>query len=148
MFQEKRVNERFLARDGTCGTFTLPRYSYHLLVGQVLDISRGGFCIKYLSNGDGYRMDESVLVNMFYGDRFINSTRVIPCKVVRDVSVMNSPNGCLSIRKCGLKYYPMTRTQLDDLDRFIDVCSEKMEGKMNPANLSHAIEFGSHSLGA
>lgn len=146
MFQERRAEKRFPAREGTCGTFILPKYTYHLLVGQVLDISRGGVCIKYLSNGDGYKINESVQVNMFCADHPVVGTGGIPCKVAYDRSVKDSPNGRLTIRKCGLKYDLLTRSQLHNLECFINACTRKAEMDKGVMDLSRAMEIRSHSL--
>lgn len=146
MFQERRTNNRFPAREGTCGTFILPKYYSHTLVGQVLDISRGGVCIKYLSTGDGYRINDSVQVDMFCADRPVVGTGLILCRIVYDMRVKDNPNGYLTIRKCGLKFDLLAKTQLYNLECFINTCSMKKEKGMGAVNLGQAMELRSHSL--
>jgi len=146
MFQERRAHERIPTREGTSSTFSMPKFSYYMLVGQVLDISHGGVGIKYLSNGNGYRANESVQVNMFCADNPIISSGVIPCIIAYDKSVRDNLNGYLTIRKCGLKYGFLTRAQLHSLECFINTCTWKAE--LNKANVSlgHAVKLKSRSL--
>jgi hypothetical protein len=110
---ERREHKRFRVQNGVYVTFKNNYYK----VGQLINISKGGFAFLYIANGE--KINGRFNVDLFSGtDTFY--LRNIPLKTISDFSQDNEPpfiHG--KIRRCGGQFDKLTQTQKIQLDYFI-----------------------------
>jgi hypothetical protein len=122
MFKDLRVHKRFRAREGACASFMNPEFSPSTRIGQVLDMSRGGIALKYLSNREGYEKGQPILIELFNVSNPVLTTGEIPCRVVYDVPLTDNPPDSMNIRRCGMAFGRMSNLQSCHVDHFIATC--------------------------
>jgi len=116
MFEEKRKFRRFKAKEGAFAAFIRPNELVNM--GQVLDISIGGLCIRYLATNNGHHGCTSIKV-FGSNDRFIHVDK-IECKVVYDHEIPEGSWEQISTRRCGVEFESLSIRHLSILQEFID----------------------------
>lgn len=122
MFTDSRVHKRFQAREGACASFMNSGLSPATRIGQILDMSKGGIALKYLSNRDGYKKGRSILIELFNVSNPVLSTGKIPCRVVYDIPLTDNPADSMNIRRCGMEFGTLSNLQSCHVDHFIATC--------------------------
>jgi c-di-GMP-binding flagellar brake protein YcgR len=111
MFEEKRKFKRFKGKKGASAAFI--RHNEIINTGQIIDISMGGLCVRYLST-KGDREECSEIKIFGSNARFIHVDRV-QCRIVHDQEV---PEYCWG--RCGVEFENLSRRHLSMLQDFID----------------------------
>jgi hypothetical protein len=86
-------------------------------VGQIMDISLGGLSFHYIVNGeDPHRSLQMDILLAYQGIRI----KKIRFKAISDIRIANkSPFSPLLIRRCGVRFGPLTEEQKSQLENFI-----------------------------
>jgi hypothetical protein len=110
---EKRKHKRFKAQEGI---YVILKNDYYKL-GQLINISKGGFAFLYITNGE--KINGRFNVDIF-SCTDVSYLRNIPFKTISDFSQDNEPpfiHG--EIRRCSGQFDNLTQTQKIQLDYFI-----------------------------
>lgn len=103
--QRYRVKENALALD-------------HAVIGQILNLSRGGLMFRYLADLYDFKGTLAELDVYFAGDGL--SMRRVPCRAVFNEAVENEmPFSSLSMRQCGVEFGELTLQQEAQLQHII-----------------------------
>jgi hypothetical protein len=110
---ERRKNKRFLAQEGAFAVIG-PEFTK---LGQIMDISRGGFAFRYIVTGS--QENGAVEADIFLaGDGFY--LEKIPIKPIWDLKIPKKfSNGSLPMRRCGVQFRDLTHHQRSQLEYFI-----------------------------
>ncbi|MFZ2445531.1 MAG: PilZ domain-containing protein [Syntrophobacteraceae bacterium] len=116
MPDEKRKHKRFKGKEGAFAAFLRPNELINL--GNIVDISMGGLCVRYLSTADAGT--ECAGIKIFGSNgRFIHVDKV-ECKVVYDVEIPEGSWEQLSTRRCGVQFANLNVRQKTMLQDFIE----------------------------
>lgn len=113
--EERRTHTRYKVREGAYAALSPDSTK----MGQIVDISRGGLCFRYIVPKE--QSDDTSETHVFVGDEGIYLEKM-PNIVVEDISVENSAFGQRSmraIRQRRVRFGLLTRNQLAQLDYFI-----------------------------
>lgn len=113
---EKRKHKRHKGKDGAFAVFLRPDEFINL--GQILDISLGGLCVRYLSTRAPEGKCSGIKIFGSNG-RFIHVDK-LPCHVVYDVEIPEDSWEQLSCRRCGVQFDNLNVRHLSMLQDFID----------------------------
>jgi PilZ domain len=116
MPDEKRKHKRFKGKEGAFAAFLRPNELVNL--GNVVDISMGGLCVRYLSTADAGIEVAGIKIFGSNG-RFIHVDRV-ECKVVYDVEIPEVSWEQLSTRRCGVQFENLSVRHMTRLQDFIE----------------------------
>jgi hypothetical protein len=116
MSEEKRKFKRFKGKEGAFAAFIRPNELINL--GQVIDISLGGLCFRYLATSDASTECSGIKIFGSNG-RFIHVEKV-DCTIIYDQEIPNGSWEQLSTRRCGVRFENMTIRQQSMLQDFID----------------------------
>ncbi|MGO9530844.1 MAG: PilZ domain-containing protein [Syntrophobacteraceae bacterium] len=111
MFEEKRKFKRFKGKEGAFAAFIRP--SGGMTMGQILDISMGGLCVRYFSI-EGDKEVRSEIKIFGSKNRFIHVNKV-QCRIVYDQEVPEYSWG-----RCGVEFKNLSVDDLAMLQDFID----------------------------
>ena len=114
---ERRETTRLLP---TKETYVAMRPDF-VRLGKVLDISRGGLCIQYMSKDDGVQSGVKLDVDLFIGGNGFYLPD-IECKLVhlrQTEQTRHSPVGMVSCR-CGMQFLELSPPQQEQLQLFIE----------------------------
>jgi len=146
MFEKKISNCPQTMQEAYC-IFTDPGLSDYAIMGEILDISLDGICMKYLSNkGGGLKNDEFIKVRLLHAGNSDMSTGLIQCRIVCDEPVMDRPSGYIRERRCDLKFDQQKGMPLYSLENFIQRFTINEQDGPPPVNLARMIESRSCSL--
>ena len=110
---ERRKYKRFLVQEGA---YALLKNTSSKL-GQIKNISRGGFAFSYIV--DGEQMNELFKVDIFITEKGYY-LKDVPSKKISDFHVENKlPFSTFSIRQAGIQFRELNESQLSQLDNFI-----------------------------
>jgi len=94
-----------------------PRDDELLVLGNIIDISMGGVCVRYLSteklNPDCRR------IKLFGSNDIFIHLDQMDCNIVHDKDVSPGALDQLDARMCGVRFYNMSSRQADMLREFI-----------------------------
>ncbi len=112
---EKRKHRRFQVLEGAYAALYLDNGS--LMIGQIQNISKGGFAFRYVGNGEqaegSYKVDIFASNNDFY-------LKNLPFETISDVYIdFETPFSTTSSRQCGGQFGEITQSQMFQLDYFI-----------------------------
>lgn len=116
MDAERRVKKRFRPKRRTFIVFK-PQF---VMLGKILDISKGGLCCQYLAKEDQIGETVAIEADIFIGDNGYYLPDLF-CKMVWDTESKEEvtfPVGFQS-RRCGLQFAKLTKKQKDKLDHYI-----------------------------
>lgn len=113
---DKRKYKRNKGKDGAFAVFVRPDEFINL--GQILDISMGGLCVKYLSTREPEGGCSEVKIFGSNG-RFIHVDK-LPCHIVYDMEIPEGSWDQLSSRRCGVQFEDLNVRHLSMLQDFID----------------------------
>jgi hypothetical protein len=116
MSVDKRKYRRFKGKEGAFAVFLRPHEFINL--GQVLDISLGGLCVKYLSTEVPEGGCSEIKIFGANG-RFIHVDK-LPCHIVYDVEIPEGSWDQFSSRRCGIQFDNLNVRHLSMLQDFID----------------------------
>jgi hypothetical protein len=116
MFEQKRRFKRFKGKEGAFAAFISPDELINM--GQVLDISMGGLCVRYLSTHQDSGENSEIKIFGSNG-RFIHLDRV-QCRIVYNHEVPEGSWDRISIRRCGVEFENLSAKHLATLQEFID----------------------------
>ncbi len=116
MFEEKRKFKRFKGKEGAFAAFIRPNELINM--GQVLDISMGGLCVRYLSSNEAN--NECVEIKIFgSNDLFIHLDKV-QCRIVYDREIPEGSWEQIGTRRCGVEFKDLSVKHLSMLGDLID----------------------------
>ena len=124
MSKDTRKHRRFRGKEGEFAAFLRPNELVNL--GQIVDISLGGLCVRYLSTKE-LEKDQSEIKIFGSNGRFIHVDRV-KCKVVYDVELPDGTWNQLSMRRCGVEFNRLTVRHLTLIQDFIQHFTEGDQG--------------------
>ena len=113
---ERRKNKRYKAIEGAYAAISPNSQK----LGQIIDISMGGVCFKYIdTSNDGQndrtQQEDSIFlstVGYYIGD--------LPIKIVGDYAVTNAPSfSSMKVKKMHIQFTDFSVKQLFDLDYFL-----------------------------
>lgn len=113
---ERRRNKRFQAVEGAYAAIS-PNSQ---ILGQIIDISMGGICFKYIDSSDEDKdehpqREESIFLSSmgyYVGD--------LPFRTVSDYQVVNAPSfSSMKVRKKHVQFIDLSFKQLFDLDHYL-----------------------------
>ena len=113
---ERRKNKRYKAIEGAYAAISPNSQK----LGQIIDISMGGVCFKYIDTSndgqnDGTQQEDSIFlstVGYYIGD--------LPIKIVGDYAVTNAPSfSSMKVKKMHIQFTDFSVKQLFDLDYFL-----------------------------
>jgi hypothetical protein len=120
MSDDNRKHARYRGKEGAFAAFLRPNELVNL--GQIVDISMGGLCVRYLSTNE---LDQDNAEIKIFGSngRFIHVDRV-QCKVVYDLELPDGTWNQLSMRRCGVEFQKLTVRHVTLIQDFIEHFSE------------------------
>nr|WP_320017364.1 PilZ domain-containing protein [uncultured Desulfobacter sp.] len=113
---ERRKNKRYKAVEGAYAAIS-PNSNK---IGQIIDISMGGLCFKYINTEDKskksvHRNEESIFLSSlgyYVGD--------LPFQTIADYEITDTPSfSSMKVRKRHVKFTDLTFKQLFDLDYYL-----------------------------
>ena len=122
---ERRKNKRFKAIEGAYAAIS-PNSQ---ILGQIVDISMGGVCFKYIDPCD---TDEAALAQQ-EDSIFLSSMGYyvgdLSFRIVSDYQVINTPSfSSMKVRKRHVQFFDLGFKQLFDLDHYLrNNVSEQLE---------------------
>ncbi len=114
--EDNRKHKRYKGKEGAFAAFLRPDEFINL--GQVIDISLGGLCIRYLSTSQTPAGCSGVKIFGSNG-RFIHVDKV-QCRIVYDREIPEGSWEQLSTRRCGVQFENLTVRHKSMLQDFID----------------------------
>jgi hypothetical protein len=120
---ERRRHTRYRVREGAYAALS-PDFGK---MGQIIDISRGGLCFRYIASLDHQAMEDCVESHVFVGDEGIYLEKM-PNHLVEDVtvedddvpsSIMMSPRAMRVVRQRRVRFGELNGNQAAQLDYFI-----------------------------
>jgi hypothetical protein len=110
---ERRAYPRYRVKDGAYAALSPDS----TIMGQIVDISRGGLCFKYIVHRE--QAFESVATHIFVGDNGYYLEKM-PYKIVEDEQVESgSPFSSIIMRQRRVQFSNLTPNQLAQLDSFL-----------------------------
>lgn len=107
--KERRKHARYKVREGAYAALSPDSAK----MGQIVDISRGGLCFRYIVHMD--QMDENNETHVFVGDEGIYLEKM-PNRVIEDIPVENgSMSGSLMIGSKGMRMVRQRRVCFGNL---------------------------------
>ncbi len=116
MSEEKRKHRRYKGKEGAFAAFLRPDELINL--GQIVDISLGGLCVRYLATKD-VNIGCSGIKIFGSNGRFIHVDRV-QCKIIYDTEIPEGSWEQLSTRRCGVQFENLSVRHMSMLQDFID----------------------------
>ncbi len=113
---ERREHQRFKVKPGGIAVLT-PRWPRSTVVGDILDISKGGAAMKYVADEAPPR-DPCELTMANTNPRFF--LHKIPIVAVTDIPMTTIPFGAMQPRRLGVQFGKLTAEQTADIEGFID----------------------------
>ena len=113
---ERRKNKRYKAIEGAYASISPNSQK----LGQIIDISMGGVCFKYIDTSndgqnDGAQQEDSIFlstVGCYIGG--------LPIKLVGDYAVTNDPSfSSMKVKKMHIQFTDFSVKQFFDLDYFL-----------------------------
>ena len=111
---ERRRNRRYKAAPGAFAAIEDTS-----MAGQIVDMSMGGLCFKYLENETiEKKVSPSGMILALVGKK--HYVEQLDFRIVRDYPVVNvSPFSTIGFRKCHLQFIEMNYMKQSELDGFI-----------------------------
>ncbi len=110
---ERRRGTRFRVENG-CFAALFPRFA---VVGQIMNVSRGGLAFDYLAS-EARTNGPSQLQILLTDHSFCLKT--VPFRTVSDFAIPREFSfGSITLRRCGVQFGELTRSQRLDLEYFI-----------------------------
>lgn len=116
MPEDKRKNKRYKGKEGAFAAFLRPDELINL--GQIVDISLGGLCVRYLATKEVNAGCSGIKIFGSNG-RFIHVDRV-QCKIIYDTEIPEGSWEQLSTRRCGVQFENLSVRHMSMLQDFID----------------------------
>lgn len=109
---ERRKHKRFNVQAGAFAVLG----SHSAKIGQVIDVSKGGLAFSYLAGEEP--SNQPFELGILFGEESFHLTQ-IPFKTISDQEAKEVPFSSLALRRCGVQFGEMTKSQVDQLEHFI-----------------------------
>ncbi len=110
---ERRKHRRFQVQGGAYAAL----YNGSLKIGQIQNISKGGFAFRYIGNGEQAEGSYKVDIFAINNDIFLKD---LPFKTISDVYIdFEIPFSTTTLWQCGGQFGEITQSQMFQLDYFI-----------------------------
>ena len=111
---EQRRYERFMVQEGAFAALK----SDSVIIGQLINISKGGLSFSYVANG--LKIGNTLQVDIFLeGNGFC--LKEVPFLTVSDFYMENKvPFSTIVIKQCGGQFGEMNHNQISQIDYFIE----------------------------
>lgn len=134
MSMEQRKHKRFKGKEGAFAAFLTPDELINL--GNVVDISMGGLCTRYLATTEKGPNCSGIKVFGSNG-RFIHLERV-DCKIIYDFEIVEESLDQLRTRKCGVQFRNLSVRQKAVLQDFIEHFTHRIIYMPSPVSVHTA----------
>jgi len=117
LLSEQRKHKRFGVKDWVLGA-TMPRYNG---LCKIIDVSSSGLAFYYverLSAPKQVHRTTEFLMEVFEGH--YPALLQVPCKLVYDIPVQEKGGETVAIRRCGVQFEGLSKTERAQLRYFID----------------------------
>jgi hypothetical protein len=129
-FSEMRKYRRHRTNGSALVAFFTPTHEF-LSLGQVLDISLGGLAVQYIALDEQTKGSTHLEI---FGTVYSNiHIRKLRCKVIYDIELTSESSGMLKMRRCGLKFGDLDKSQVAEIKSFIEIFGLS-ENKLVPTN--------------
>jgi hypothetical protein len=133
-FSEMRKYRRHRTDGSALVVFSTPTHEF-ICLGQILDISLGGLAIRYLALDE--QTKGSTQLEIFGAlDSNVHIGK-LPCEVIYDIELTGESSGLLKMRRCGVKFGDLKKSQAAEIESFIEVFGlpedTQESGEGNPA---------------
>jgi hypothetical protein len=113
---ERRKNKRYKATEGAYAAIS-PKSRK---LGQIIDISMGGLCFKYIDTSSADDQDEQLPEETVFLSSMGYYVGDLPFKTIDDYEVTNMPSfGSMKVRKRHVQFKDLSLKQLFDLDYYL-----------------------------
>ena len=113
---ERRKNKRYKAIDGAYASIS-PNLQK---LGQIIDISMGGVCFKYIDTSNDGQNDETQQEDSIFLSTDGYYTGNLPIKIVGDYAVTNEPSfSSMKVKKMHIQFTDLSVRKLFNLDYFL-----------------------------
>lgn len=124
MQDERRKDQRFKVKERAFAGFIRPDSDDIFQLGQIIDISKGGFCSHFIPTK---KIDEPVSHVSIFGqtDAFLKVEK-IPCKIIYDRKI---PWSELREIRCGIEFLIHSSSQESQIEEFIRAITINLDSK-------------------
>lgn len=113
---ERRKNKRYQPGENAIAAIS----SDSDKLGQIIDISMGGVCFKYIDTGIERRSTGTKEAEIIFLSSMAYSVKDLPVRTVGDYKIENLPSfTSMKLRKRHVQFVDLTVTQLFDLDHHL-----------------------------
>jgi len=113
---ERRKNKRYKAVEGAYAAIS-PKSRK---LGQIIDISMGGLCFKYIDTSNTDEQDDQLPEETVFLSSMGYYVGDLPFKTVDDYEVTNTPSfSSMKVRKRHVQFTDLSFKQLFDLDYYL-----------------------------
>lgn len=113
---ERRRNKRYKAVEGAYAAISPNSHK----LGQIIDISMGGLCFKYIDTFNETDKSPSVQEEALFLSSMGYYVGDLPFKTISDYEIANAPSfSSMKVRKLHVKFTDLTFKQLFDLDYYL-----------------------------
>ena len=116
MSDESRRHLRFQIKKGAFAAFFPADKNECVMLGEIVDISEGGFGICYIDIEKRY---PELLQTSIYGLENAGFVDKMPCKIVYKMVVPANARGVLNVRRCGIQFKELSKHHIEQLKQFI-----------------------------
>ena len=110
---ERRKHRRFQVQEGAYAAL----FNGSLMIGQIQNISKDGFALRYISYGEQAEGSSEVDIFASKDDFYLKN---LPFKTISDVYIdFETPFSTTSSRQCGGQFSEITQSQMFQLEYFI-----------------------------
>jgi hypothetical protein len=109
---ERRRHKRFQVTTGSCAYCR----SYPGKVGQIIDVSRRGLALSYVTNEDQLSSPLELDIVLPDGSVYLNK---LPCRTISDFNTDDGTSIKFATRRCGIEFGDLTDDQEFALNHFI-----------------------------
>jgi hypothetical protein len=113
---ERREHKRFRVKDDAFAVVGSPSSK----IGQVIDISMGGLAFSYIAGKEQPNMSHEL--GILLAQNSFHLTK-IPFETIWDKEAKEVPFSTLAMRRCGVHFAGLTRSQTSQLEYFIQNCT-------------------------
>ena len=127
MQDERRNSRRFKVKERAFAGFIRPQSNDIFQLGQIVDISKGGFCSYFIPTK---KIEEVVSHVSIFGqtDTFVKVEK-IPCKIVYDRKI---PWSDLREIRCGIEFLSQSSSQESQIEDFIRAITVNLDKETAP----------------
>jgi|GEM_PF-845370 len=133
MSKEFRKQKRFFPRKRALVTFVKKDRRDVAKLGQIVDMSMEGTALQYAPDWKKNRPGDVLFLDLFGVPPPYIIAEKIRCRVAYDISVSESPDNIVRLRRCGLHFEKITPLQSYLIGHYINDMSHDEEQQIAPS---------------